>query len=475
MTARARILVLDDERDMLDNCRRLLVADGYECHTLQEPARIREVLRETRPHLLLLDLRMPGADGMTVLSAALADDPTLPVIMITAHASIGSAVKAMREGAFDYLPKPFTADQLQVAVERALRYRRLSQENEALRALLEAEGGNAIVGSSPQFRRVLEQARKVARTDANVLITGESGTGKEVLSRFVHAQSPRRAYPFVPVDCAALPEGLLESELFGHERGAFTGAHARRDGLLAEANHGTAFLDEVAEMSPALQSKLLRTLEERTIRRLGTSEFIELDIRVIAATNVDLEDAVEAGHFRADLYYRLNVVPIQMPRLSERQGDVPLLMQAFLEKFSRDSGVEPPRVSPDVWDALERYPWPGNVREARNLAHRLVALHEDGSITLADLPEKVRGSQLPPPERAAARDWLWPAGGNGEIPDYEAARESAVRHFRSDYVRRLLARSGGNVTRAAHAAGVSRRTLHRWLAELATGAGEGIR
>jgi DNA-binding NtrC family response regulator len=465
MSTRARILVVDDEPAMLENCRRLLVSDGYECHTLQEPLRFRNVLQEVQPDLLLLDMCMPEADGMTVLTAALADAPALPVIVITAFASISSAVRAMQEGAFDYLAKPFSADQLRLAVERALRYRGLELENAALRA--QVSGSTAeVIGSSPQFLRLLEQARKVARTEANVLITGESGTGKEVLARFIHAESPRRARPFIPVDCAALPEGLLESELFGHERGAFTGAVARKEGLLASANGGTAFLDEITEMTPGLQAKLLRSLEDRKIRRLGSQDFVAIDLRIIAATNVDLEAAVESGAFRHDLYYRLNVVPFHAPPLRERASDIALLMQHFLRQSAAELNRDPPQVSPDVWDALERYRWPGNVRELRNLARRLIALGEDGRLRLADLPEAVRGSLLPQHNGSTPR---WLAGAGAGLPAYDAAREQALREFQAIYLRRLLAGHGNNVTHAARAAGVSRRTLHRWLAELGSG------
>jgi two-component system, NtrC family, response regulator AtoC len=462
MTANARILVVDDEPAMLENCRRLLTAEGYDCRTLQEPLRFRDVLRETQPDLLLLDMCMPEADGMTVLAAAIADGPALPVIVITAFASISSAVRAMQEGAFDYLAKPFSADQLVVAVERALRYRGLTLENEALRAQVNGRAAE-VIGSSPPFLRLLEQARRVARTDANVLITGESGTGKEVLARFLHAQSPRSARPFIPVDCAALPEGLLESELFGHERGAFTGAVSRKDGLLTSADGGTAFLDEITEMSPGLQAKLLRALEDHRIRRLGSSEFVSIDLRIIAATNIDLEAAVETGAFRQDLYYRLNVVPFRIPPLRERNGDVALLMQAFLRESAAELDREPPQVSPDVWDTLERYRWPGNVRELRNLARRLIALNEDGRLKLSDLPETMRVHRLPEHDGGTLR---WLAAADGELPGYETARELALHEFQAVYVRRLLARHGNNVTRAARAAGVSRRTFHRWLSEL---------
>jgi DNA-binding NtrC family response regulator len=477
MTAKPRILVVDDEPGMLENCRRLLTPEGYDCVTLQDARRVRNVLREARPDLLLLDLRMPAADGMTVLSAALADGPGLPVIVITAHATISSAVLAMREGAFDYLAKPFTADQLLLAVARALRYRGLTLENEALRAQVIGTAGDEIVGSSPEFLNVLEQARKVARTEANVLITGESGTGKEVVARFIHAESPRRSRLFTPVDCAALPEGLLESELFGHERGAFTGAVGRQEGLLTTANGGTAFLDEITEMSPGLQAKLLRALEERKIRRLGSSEFLEIDLRIIAATNMDLDAAMASGAFRHDLFYRLSVVPLRVPPLRARGADVPLLMQSCLRRFAAELGREPPQVSPDVWDALDRYPWPGNVRELRNLALRLVAMDECGRIKLSDLPDNVRGTALPTGNGGggvvAAPAWLR-AGGDGRPVPWDEARDVAIREFQTAYVRSLLAHHDGNVTRAARAAAVSRRTFHRWLAELGSGVRDGL-
>lgn len=454
---KGRILVVDDEAAMLENCRRLLSAEGYLCRTLAEPLHFQEVFGELRPDVLLLDLRMPDVDGMAILATALAEDPALPIVVITGFASVASAVQAMREGAFDYLAKPFTADQLAVAVERAVRYRGLTVENRALRERVDrGPSFEAIVGSSPVFVRLLEQARRVAQTDANVLISGESGTGKEVLARFVHEHSPRRNRPLVPVDCAALPEGLLESELFGHERGAFTGAISRKNGLLAEANGGTAFLDEIAELGPGLQSKLLRALEERKVRRLGSSALTDIDVRVIAATNLDLDAALAAGTFRQDLYYRLNVVHFHMPPLRAREGDVGLLAQIFLIRFAQSLGREAPRVSPAVWEALEQYAWPGNVRELKNLAQRLIVLDEDGRITLADLPLAMRG------------DWTAAHGSTDDetVPDYETARADALRAFKGSYLRRLLAAHGGNVSRAARAAGVSRRTVHRWLAEV---------
>ncbi|HEX4932004.1 MAG TPA: sigma-54 dependent transcriptional regulator, partial [Gemmatimonadaceae bacterium] len=301
---RGRVLVLDDEPAMLENVERMLDGEGHRCIALGDALRFREVAAREQPDVVITDLRMPGADGMTILAASLADDAARPVIIITAFGTVASAVSAVREGAFDYLTKPFTADQLLVAVDRAVRVRRLTMENRALKE--EARRGTpdaGILGTSAIMSGVLEQARRVAPTDANVLITGESGTGKELLARFLHLNSARGAAPMVAVDCAALPEGLLESELFGHEKGAFTGAVQRHAGLLERANGGTVFLDEIGEMAVSLQAKLLRALEQRQVRRLGDSRLIELDIRVIAATNRDLDEEVARGAFREDLYY----------------------------------------------------------------------------------------------------------------------------------------------------------------------------
>jgi DNA-binding NtrC family response regulator len=452
--------VIDDERAMLENCERLLSREGYACTTLAEPSRFRQVAAELEPDVIITDLRMPGTDGMTILAAGIADDPARPVIIMTAFATVASAVAAVREGAFDYITKPFSADQLLVAVERAVRYRGLSVENRSLRQqVARTVGGDGILGASPIMTRLLEQAMIVAPTDANVLITGESGTGKELVARLIHTHSLRHDRPFVPVDCAAMPEGLLESELFGHERGAFTGAVQRKEGLLASANGGTVFLDEIAELGTGLQSKLLRVLEQRQMRRLGDSRLIDLDIRVVTATNRDLEAAVAAGSFRQDLYYRLNVVHFNLPPLRARDGDIPILMNAFLREFANTARRRPPEVTPEAWAILERHTWPGNVRELRNAAQRLVVLDTDGRITPGDLSGALQhGFDAPQVDPAQ-----WSV-------NYAQAQDDAMREFRSTYVKRLLELHGGNVSRAATTAGVSRRTLHRWLAGLDVGA-----
>jgi len=453
-----RVLIVDDEPAALVNCERFLSSRGYDCSTLDDPTLFRGVLREVQPAVLLLDLRMPQVDGMTVLTVSLADDPALPVIIMTAHGSVTSAVHAIGEGAFDYLEKPFTADQLIMSVDRAVRHRNLTMEIRVLREHVErGRTVEPILGSSQEMRKVLERLGKVAPTGSNVLILGESGTGKELIARSLHANSSRAEGPFIPVDCAALPEGLLESELFGYERGAFTGAVDRKVGLLEGARGGTVFFDEFTELSLGLQSKLLRVLEERQVRRLGGSDLIDIDIRVVAATNVDLEEAVAVGAFREDLYYRLNVVPVVVPPLREREGDVVLLAEKFFARFSALQGNAPAKVSPEVWDALERHHWPGNVRELRNLTERLVVLHEGDRITLADLPEALRVL----PEAPVGGPDL----GRLSLP-WAEARLEFLQAFRMRYAKALLRRTEGSISEAAKTAQVTRRTVHRWVDEL---------
>lgn len=451
------VLIVDDEPEMLVNCRRLLAREGYTCTALGDASEFLRAVRECTPDVVLCDLRMPRADGMQLLSAARAHDSELPFIMITAYATISSAVQAIQEGAFDYLAKPFTAQQLSVAVKRALRQRRLAQENRELRRQVEEERGfTEILGKSPAIQRVTDRIRKVASSDANVLIWGESGTGKELVARCIHSTSSRRSRQFVAVDCAAIPESLLESTLFGHEKGAFTGATTQVRGLLEQANRGTLFFDEITELSAPLQSRLLRALQEREVRRVGGRSVIELDIRVVAATNLNPAEAVASGRLRQDLYYRLNVIPIEVPPLRERGSDVVLLFQAFLQHFSKSNQKTVPTVSRAAWDAIESYPWPGNVRELKNTAEQVVLLDDDGRVTVGDLPDPLGDGNEEAETGAVALE---------ELP-YPLARKKAMRDFDARYLDRVLERHGGNVTRAAKAIGVSRRTLHRWIKRL---------
>src|SRR5262245_20542101 len=372
---------------MVENCARILRRAGHRCLTATDPHRALALVESDAPDLLLSDLKMPGMDGVELLRRVHDLDPTLPVIMITAFASIESAVAAMKEGAFDYLPKTFSGDQLQLSGERALRQRQLQTENRHLRDQLQATFGlENVIGRSPAMGRIFELVRKAARSDANILIVGESGTGKELIARAVHANSPRVSQPFVPVDCASLPEQLLESELFGHEKGAFTGAIKTKPGLIETAHRGTLFLDEIGEMPLGLQSKLLRTIQERQVRRVGATSLVDVDVRIVSATNRDLRDAAARGQFREDLYYRINVIVIALPPLRARAGDVTLLAHAFLKKFGGDrvSGLDD-----DALAALEAYAWPGNVRELQNVVERACALVDGDVVKRRDLPEYV--------------------------------------------------------------------------------------
>lgn len=465
-----KVLVVDDEEEILENISRILESEGYDCTTLQDPTKFRVVRAEVEPDVLISDLRIPGADGMTILAASRADDPSLPVILITGFATISSAVEAIQEGAFDYLSKPFSVDQLLVAVDRAARHRHLLSENRELREEVErGVGFTRVIGSAAAFTRVLDQVRRVAPTDTNLLLTGESGTGKEVIARLVHDASRRAKEAFVPVDCAALPDGLLESELFGHERGAFTGAVTRRRGLMQDASGGTLFLDEIGDMSLSLQAKLLRSLEQRQVCPVGGGKIIDVDMRLIAATNLDLREAVREGSFREDLYYRLNVVHLELPPLRARKDDLALLSGHFLAEAATSADKTQPTISPDAWSALERYRWPGNIRQLRNVMHRVVALDDDGLVSVADLPEEIRDSRRSAGlsgHRTASQGTSEGTALPASLPlDYQVAKDLAMQWFMQDYIEQLLDANDGNVTRAAEVAGVSRRTLHRWIAE----------
>jgi len=450
------VVIVDDEPDMLENCARILGRVGYQCLTTTEPGKALALLEEERPDLLITDLKMPGMDGMTLLKRARELDPTLPVIVITAFATIESAVAAVKEGATDYLPKNFSVEHLRVSVERALRQRNLQVENRNLREQLqETFGLESIIGRSESMARVFELVKKAARSEANILVVGESGTGKELIARAIHANSPRAAQPFVPVDCASLPEHLLESELFGHEKGAFTGAVRSKPGLMEVAHHGTLFLDEIAELPVGLQVKLLRALQERQIRRVGGTSLVDVDVRVVSATNRDLRDATVKGQFREELYYRINVIAIQLPPLRDRAGDVRLLAHAFLKRYGqgRIRGIDD-----DAMVAFERYRWPGNVRELQNVIERACALTDGETVTRRDLPDHVLGAGAAAPVGPAAPSAS--ADTSTDLP-LKDAKERWMAVLEASYLRELLERHDGNISAAAKAAGIDRKTFHR--------------
>ena len=461
MSTEPRVLVVDDEPDIVENCVRILRRAGYRCLSTTDPERAVALLESERPDLVLTDLKMPSLDGIAVLRRAHEIDPSMPVVVITAFATIESAVAAIKEGAFDYLPKNFSIDQLTLVVERALRQRRLSQENRNLREQLQTVLGlDNVIGRSPAMAQVFELVKKAARSEANILVQGESGTGKELIARAVHANSPRASQPFVPVDCASLPENLLESELFGHEKGAFTGAVKTKPGLMEVASGGTLFLDEIAELSMGLQVKLLRALQERQIRRVGGTALIDVDVRMVSATNRDLREAVTKGQFREELYYRVNVIEIRLPPLRERAGDIRLLAHAFLKRY----GGERVRACDDTaMTALEGYRWPGNVRELQNVIERACALAETDTVTRRDLPEHVLAGGGRAPAGAGAEPG--PAvesqlAGTTEIP-LKDAKDRWLAVLEASYLRRVLERHDGNISAAAKAAGIDRKTFHR--------------
>jgi DNA-binding NtrC family response regulator len=452
-----RVVIVDDEPDMVENCARILGRVGYQCFTTTEPQHALALLEDERPDLLITDLKMPGMDGMELLKRAHELDPTLPVIVVTAFATIESAVAAVKEGATDYLPKNFSVDHLRMAVERALRQRQIQVENKNLRSQLqETFGLESIVGLSPAMARVFALVKKAARSEANILILGESGTGKELVARAIHANSPRAAQAFVPVDCASLPENLLESELFGHEKGAFTGAVRSKQGLMEVAHRGTIFLDEIAELPVGLQVKLLRALQERQIRRVGGTGLVDVDVRLVSATNRDLREAVVKGQFREELYYRVNVIAIQLPPLRERAGDVRLLAHAFLKRYGQGRVRS---IDDEAMGVLEAYRWPGNVRELQNIVERACALADGDVVTRRDLPDHVLGAGAG--DLAAAPALAVTSTDTGTDLPLKDAKERWMSVLEASYLRQLLERHEGNISAAAKAAGIDRKTFHR--------------
>jgi DNA-binding NtrC family response regulator len=445
--AGARILIIDDERSILDAVQILLRSEGFNAVTVQSPKEALERLAEFSPDVVLSDIRMPGVSGIDVLAAVRAYDVEVPVILMTAQASLQSAMQAVNQGAFYYLQKPFSNAELVALCCRAVEKRSLSRENRALKKEIRRRGGNGTgrpVGRHRRFTEILKLAETVAPTDSTVLITGESGTGKEILARYIHGLSERENGPFISVNCGALPENLLESELFGHVKGSFTGAHRDKEGLLAAARGGTFFLDEVGEMSPALQVKLLRALQEREIVPVGATQPVDIDVRVIAATNRDLEEEIRRGSFRSDLYYRLNVISLHIPPLRDRDDDVVLLAEHFLRRVAEKTGTEL-QLAQDSIEALQGYGWPGNVRELENALERAAILSRSGTIGLDALPARIV-TPAPAPlvsDRSAAN------------PTLELVERA--------YIQWVLHAENGNKARAAEVLGIDPSTLYRKL------------
>jgi len=446
----ARILVVDDEPEMCETCRKILARQGHEIWLAENGEAGLQTLREQPIDLAILDLRLPDMDGLEVLRQAKRINPDIIAIMITAHGTVDTAIEAVREGAFDYLLKPFSMAQLEVTTQRSLNHRRLVEENRELQGELRTiKPFTEIIASSPQMQRVLETIRKVATSDANILLRGESGTGKELAARAIHDASRRSHRSFVPIDCAAMPENLLVSEMFGYEKGAFTGATCTKRGLLETAVNGTVFMDEIGELPLTMQSKLLRVLQDHQFRRLGGTELLKTDFRLIAATNRNLPEMVKDGSFREDLYYRLDVVTVELPPLRDRRSDIAALAQHFLRHFADKSGKDV-KISNAAMMILEKYLWPGNVRELMNVVERAVSLTEFNQITPLDLPlgilESVKGTVHP------------------NEPSFRAAKRRLIEEFEPRYLSQMLSESGGNVSEAARRSGMKRSAFQRLMA-----------
>ncbi len=439
------ILVADDDPAIREAVAKTLSRAGYDVAPAADGTAALEIVRRQPVQLLLADLRMPGLDGLELLRATKAIAPEVEVILITGHGGIEDAVAAMKEGAYDFLTKPFKRAALRKTVEKALEKQHLLQQNRALRRQLEdATPQGAIIGTAPAMRRVLDLVAQVAPSNATVLILGESGTGKELIADALHRGSVRREGPCIKVNCAALPETLLESELFGHEKGAFTGAVGRKEGRFELAHGGTLFLDEIGDLSPATQAKLLRVLQEGTFERLGGTKTLKVDVRIVAATNKDLDAEVKARRFREDLFYRLNVISITLPPLRDRAEDIPVLAQHFVERFARRNAKPVEGLTREALDLLMPYRWPGNVRELENVIERAVVLARGPWIGPQDLPEPISGLSSEP------RAITIPVGTPLEEVEHRLIEET-------------LRQTGGDKTLAAKLLGITSRTIYRKL------------
>jgi two-component system nitrogen regulation response regulator NtrX len=457
--AKSRILVIDDEAAIRDSLKMTLEYNGYEfvgAATGQEGLALAE--REA-PDLVLLDIKMPGMDGMDVLGRLRSINDTLPVVMISGHGTTSTAVDAIKRGAADFLDKPFeSTDRLLVTVANALEGGRLRDENKSLKKAVEVR--HQMVGESHALKQVMAAVSRAAPTNATVLITGESGVGKELVARTIHRNSLRSRERFVQVNCAAIPEELIESELFGHEKGSFTGATEKQVGKFEQADKGTIFLDEVGDMSAKTQAKVLRVLQEGEVERLGSARTIKVDVRVIAATNKNLEEEIEKGTFREDLYFRLAVIPVHVPPLRERPEDIPLLVRHYVEYFARENNTRPRRVTPAALEALQRYRWKGNIRELRNTVERLIIMTAGDAIDIADLPSGVRSP--------AANGGSWGETAPKLMSEASGAKAGGtLREFKDNaeraYLVTKLRENGWNISKTAEVIDTPRSNLYKKL------------
>lgn len=444
------ILIVDDEQTVLESFR-IILKDNYRVLTANGGEKAFKVLDDELPDLMILDLKMPGMSGLEVLRKVSQSFPDLPVIIVTATKDIKSVIEAMKLGATEYVAKPFDVDEIKLLIDKTLQSKQLVNEVSYLRSEVNKSGGfNEIIGMSGSLKDVLHTVERVAKGDATVLVHGESGTGKELIARRIHTQSPRHDKPFVAVNCPALPEHLLESELFGHEKGSFTSASERRLGRFELANTGTIFLDEISEMDLSIQGKLLRVLQEHEFERVGGSRTIKVDVRVIAATNKDLKDEISKGKFREDLYYRVNVVPIYLPPLRERKEDIPLLVKGFIKEFRRDYGCRTHDILPGAVALLQEYFWPGNIRELRNVIERIMTLYGEKDMIIPEyLPHEIRGSR---PEAVAE-------SAPQSVLRVDESLDDAVARVEKELILNALERTNGVQAKAAELLKTTRRIL----------------
>ena len=460
-----RILVIDDEGAIRDSLRMILEYEDYQfvgAATGQEG--IAAVQRE-RPDLVLLDIKMPGMDGLEVLRKLHTLDETLPIVMISGHGTTATAVEAIRSGALDFLDKPLSSERVIVTLQNALKQSELRSENRELKLAMESK--YEIVGQSQSLRRVLEAVQRAAPTNATVMLLGESGVGKELVARTIHRNSPRAGQRFVQVNCAAIPEELIESELFGHEKGSFTGATEKQIGKFEQADRGTIFLDEVGDMSPKTQAKVLRVLQEQEVERLGSARTIKVDVRVIAATNKDLEEAISRGEFREDLYFRLNVIPIVVPPLRERREDIPQLVQHFARLMGEEHNLKPKKFEPAAMEALQRYRWRGNIRELRNTVERVLIMSPADVVRFDDIPGEIRSGEsraaAPAPENRSA-----PVPPNATVaPPSTTPPGGTLREFKDAaeraYLVQKLRENNWNISKTAEVIDTPRSNLYKKL------------
>lgn len=447
----ARILVVDDESSLRTTLFRILEKKGFNVVTANRAEEARMLGQTDQPlDMAILDLNLPDGDGLQLMTDLKITHPNCQVIILTGHGSIENAVRATQQGAFHFMTKPFNVDELTSLVDKALSHKKLQQENMQLKTELGRKYRfEQIIGQSEEIKSVLNLVERVSDSDSTVLITGESGTGKELIARAIHYNSPRAENPFVAINCGAIPSELLESELFGHVKGAFTGAVANRIGRFELADGGTIFLDEIGDLEPALQVKILRALQERQFEPVGGTKSIQVSVRVIAATNKDLEDLVEKNLFREDLYYRLNVIPIGIPALRDRKTDIPLLFAHFMDQFNKTKAKKLTGVSPEAMDCLIKYPWPGNIRELENLVERISILKGGGLIEIVDLPTKYQSSGF-----STGTEIM-----NMDIPDNGMDFNSAVDQFENGLILRALEKTGWNRNQAAMLLRLNRTTL----------------